>query len=43
MALEKPLLTVPAAGSEIEVIGVVTGYRLSPIVFLMKKGELAAK
>lgn len=41
--LEKPLGTVPVAGALVNVIGVLTEYRLTPFVFVMEKGGLAAK
>lgn len=43
VALEKPLTKVPAAGSLVNVIGVLTDYRLKPFVFVMEKGRLAAE
>jgi hypothetical protein len=43
MTLEKPLTNVPAAGSLVNVIGVLTDYRLNPFVFVMEKGRLAAE
>ncbi len=39
----KPLRTIPAAGSEAELIGVIEDYRLNPVVFIMVKGELVPK
>ncbi len=43
VTLLKPLRTIPAAGSEAELIGVIEDYRLNPVVFIMVKGELVPK
>ena len=43
VSLLKPLQTIPAAGSEVELIGVIEDYRLNPVVFVMIKGELVPK
>ena len=40
VTMEKPLTKVPAAGSLVNVIGVLTDYKLNPFVFVMEKGVL---
>jgi hypothetical protein len=42
VTLEKPLTNVPATGSLVNVIGVLTDYKLNPFVFVMKKAGLTA-
>jgi tetratricopeptide (TPR) repeat protein len=40
VVLEKPMLSPPAPGSMIDVIGVITGYKSEPFRFTMEKGDL---
>jgi tetratricopeptide (TPR) repeat protein len=42
VVMEKPLLKVPAPGSTIDVIGVLTSYTPNPFMFTMEKGALPA-
>jgi hypothetical protein len=41
VVLEKPGADIPAAGSQIKVIGVLTSYNPSPFMFVMEKAKLA--
>ena len=43
VTLARPLTKIPAAGSMVDVIGVMTDYRLIPFRFVMKDGEVAVK
>ena len=40
IAMEKPLEPPPEAGTEIKVIGVMTGYTPKPFIFTMSHGEV---
>jgi hypothetical protein len=40
IVMDKPVANPPAAGSMIDIIGVLTSYALNPFVFIMEKGEL---
>lgn len=42
VAMEKPMVKIPAVGSNIDVIGVFTSYTPDPFMFTMEKGELPA-
>jgi tetratricopeptide (TPR) repeat protein len=42
VAMQKPMLHAPAAGSMTDVVGVITSYTLAPFMFTMEKGALAA-
>lgn len=41
--LSRPITKVPATGSLVKVVGVLADFRLNPFVFVMEKGQLAAK
>lgn len=41
VSLEKPLLKLPASGTMINVIGVITKYELNPFFFTMAQGKIA--
>lgn len=40
VVMEKPMLSPPAPGSMIDVIGVITRYKSEPFLFTMEKGDL---
>jgi tetratricopeptide (TPR) repeat protein len=42
VVMEKPMVSPPAPGSMIDVIGVITGYKSEPFLFTMEKGDLPA-
>ena len=42
VALEKPVLHPPAAGSMTKVVGVITDYKPDPFMFVMSQGQLPA-
>jgi len=42
VAMKKPMLQAPAAGSMTDVIGVITSYTPNPFMFTMEKGALPA-
>ena len=41
VSLEKPLLKLPASGTMINIIGVITKYELNPFFFIMTQGKIA--
>jgi hypothetical protein len=41
VSMEKPLLKVPASGTMINVIGVITKYELDPFFFIMEQAKTA--
>ena len=41
VSLEKPLLKLPASGTMINVIGVITKYELDPFFFIMEQAKTA--
>jgi len=40
ITMENPMVSTPAPGSQIDIIGVLTGYTPQPFVFKMNRGEL---
>ena len=40
--LSKPAVSPPVAGSTVDVVGVITDYKLKPFIFIMRQAEIAA-